>query len=152
MTFIQLPDGRKSKLKCPSRQVSRCHSPSSRCHSSSSRAQNRHFCALLGPGTPIFGHFEHKIGVFVLFWPSEPLFSGFSSTESAFLCAFALQNPHFQAFRAQNCGFCALLPFETLVFGFFEHKIGVFVLVCGKRGTWKAQFCHKNHLEGAVSA
>ena len=33
-----------------------------------------------------------------------------------------------------------------------EHKIVVFVLVCGKRGIWKAQFCHKNHLEGAVSA
>ena len=33
-----------------------------------------------------------------------------------------------------------------------EHKIGVFVLVCGKRGNWKTQFCHKKHLEGAVSA
>ena len=95
---------------------------------------------------------EHKIGIFVLFWPSEPSFSGFSSTESAFLCAFWVWNPHFREFRAQNCGFCALLPFETLVFGLFEHKIVVFVLVCGKRGNWKTQFCHKKHLEGAVSA
>ena len=30
------------------------------------RAQNRGFCALLASGTPIFGRFEHKIGVFVL--------------------------------------------------------------------------------------
>ena len=32
----------------------------------SSRAQNRGFCALLPSGTPVFGHFEHKIEVFVL--------------------------------------------------------------------------------------
>ena len=30
------------------------------------RAQNRGFCALLGSGTPVFGLFEHKIGIFVL--------------------------------------------------------------------------------------
>ena len=30
------------------------------------RAHNRHFCALLAFRTPIFGRFEHKIGVFVL--------------------------------------------------------------------------------------
>ena len=53
---------------------------------------------------------EHKIGVFVRFLPLKPSFSGISSTKSAFLCAFALQNPHFRAFRAQNRGFCALLP------------------------------------------
>ena len=70
---------------------------------------------------------EHKIGVFVLFWPSEPPFLGISSTKSAFLCAFALRNPHFRAFRAQNRGFCAFLAFATLVFGLFEHKIEVFV-------------------------
>src|SRR5574344_1483777 len=29
------------------------------------RAQNRGFCALLGSETPVFGLFEHKIGVFV---------------------------------------------------------------------------------------
>ena len=152
MTFIQLPDGRKSKLNCSSRQVSRCHSPCSRCHSPSSRAQNRHFCALFAFGALVFGLFEHEIGFFVRFLPLEPLFSGFSSTKSGFLCFFGLRNPRFRAFRAQNRGFCALLPFGTLVFGHFEHKIGLFVLVCGKRGTWKAQFCHKNHLEGAVSA
>ena len=71
---------------------------------------------------------EHKIEVFVHFWGLELSFSGISSTKSGFLCAFCLRNPHFRAFRAQNRGFCALLPFETLVFGHFEHKIGFFVL------------------------
>ena len=51
----------------------------------------------------------------------------FPSTKSAFLCAFSLRNPHFQGFRAQNRGFCALLALETLIFGVFEHKIRVFV-------------------------
>ena len=71
---------------------------------------------------------EHKIGIFVRFLPLEPSFSGISSTKSRFLCAFTLRNPCFQSFRAQNRGFCALLPFETPVFGSFEHKIGIFVL------------------------
>ena len=71
---------------------------------------------------------EHKIGVFVLFWLPEPPFSGVLSTKSRFLCAFALRNPHFRAFRAQNLGFCAFFGFGTPVFGRFEHKIGVFVL------------------------
>ena len=31
------------------------------------RAQNRHFCALFGAGTPIFGLPEHKNGIFVRF-------------------------------------------------------------------------------------
>ena len=53
----------------------------------SSRAQNRHFCALFAFGTLVFGHFEHKIEVFVRFCPPEPPFSGFPSTKSAFLCA-----------------------------------------------------------------
>ena len=51
------------------------------------RAQIRGFCAFLAFGTRLFGHFEHKIGVFVLFWPLKPLFSGISSTKSAFLCS-----------------------------------------------------------------
>ena len=51
------------------------------------RAQNRHFCAFLAFGTPVFGHFEHKIEVFVRFWGLEPSFSGFSSTKSGFLCS-----------------------------------------------------------------
>ena len=50
------------------------------------------------------------------------------STKSAFLCFFCLRNPHFRAFRAQNRGSCAFLAFGTLVFGLFEHKIGIFVL------------------------
>ena len=53
---------------------------------------------------------NHKIGVFVLVWPSRPSFSGFSSTKSRFLCLFGLRNLSFRAFRAQNRGFCALLP------------------------------------------
>ena len=71
------------------------------------RAQNRHFCALFAFGTPIFGHFEHKIGIYVLFLASQPPFLAYSSTKSEFLCAFCLRNPHFRAFRAQNRQFCA---------------------------------------------
>ena len=108
----------------------------SRCQSPSPRAQNRGFCALLGFVTLVFGHFEHKIEVFVRFWGLEPSFSGISSTTSRFLCAFSLRDPRFRAVRAQNRGFCALFAFKTLVFGLSEHKIEVFVLVnlmCSKR-------------------
>ena len=66
------------------------------------RAQNRHFCALLGSGSPVFGHFEHKIEVFVRFEALEPPFSGVSSTKSGLLCAFGCRDPRFKAFRAQN--------------------------------------------------
>ena len=93
----------------------------------SSRAQNQGFCSFLAFRTLIFRPFEHKIEVFVRFLPSEPPFSGFSSTKTAFLCFFGLPNPHFQAFRAQNRGFCALFAFGTAVFRVFEHKIGMFV-------------------------
>ena len=51
----------------------------------------------------------------------------FPSTKSGFLCFFGLRDPRFQAFRAQNRGFCALLGSGTLVIGLFEHKIGMFV-------------------------
>ena len=50
---------------------------------------------------------EHKIEVFVLFWPSKPLFSGILSTKSRFLCVFTLRAP---------------------LFGRFEHIICIFVL------------------------
>ena len=60
----------------------------SRCQSLYFRAHKRHFCALLAFGTPVFGHSEHKIEVFVRFWPSEPPFSSVSSTKSGFLCSF----------------------------------------------------------------
>ena len=83
---------------------------SSRCQSPSSRAQKLHFCAFLAFGTPVFRLFKHKIGVFVLFWPSRPSFSAISSTKSRFLCAFGLRDPRFRAFRAHNRGGCALLP------------------------------------------
>ena len=64
---------------------------------------------------------------FLLFLCRSPIFP---STKSAFLCAFCLRNPRFRAFRAQNRGFCALLPSEPPVFGRFEHKIEVFVRFC----------------------
>ena len=89
---------------------------------------SRGFCAFFAFETPIFRHFEHKIGVFVLFLPSRPPFSGISSTKLGFLCFFGLRNPRFRAFRAQNRGFCALLAFGTPIFGTFEHKIAIFVL------------------------
>ena len=82
------------------------------------RAQNRGFCALFGSGTLVFGRFEHKIGVFVRFWPSEAPFLGFSSTKSRFLCAFGLRNPRFRAFRAQNRGFCGFfVKFRAKIIG-----------------------------------
>ena len=37
------------------------------------RAQNQVFCALLAFGIAIFGHFEHKIGVFVRFCQLDEL-------------------------------------------------------------------------------
>ena len=79
----------------------------SRCQSQSPRAQNRDFCALLPSGTPIFGHFEHKIEVFVRFCPQKPSFSGLSSTKTGFLCAFGQLFPGFGTSRAQNRHFCA---------------------------------------------
>ena len=103
------------------------HGCSSRCQSLSFRAQNRHFCVRIGNFSLVFAPPEHKIGVFVLFWPSQPSFSGISSTKSGFLCAFRVWNPRFRAFRAQNRGFCALLPFGTPIFWHFEHKNGIFV-------------------------
>ena len=89
-----------------------------------------HCVGLLLHPSPPATLFEHKIEVFVRFWGLEPLFSGFSSTKSRFLCFFGGWNPCFRAIRAQNRGFCALLGFETLIFGRFEHKIEVFVLFC----------------------
>ena len=71
--------------------------------------------------------FEHKIEVFVRFLPSEPPFSGVSSTKSRFLCAFAFRTPRFRAFRAQNRGFVRYLPSEPPLSSLFEHKIGIFV-------------------------
>ena len=68
--------------------------------------------------------FEHKIGVFVRFWGPEPPFLGFSSTKSAFLCAFGLRNPHFRAFRAQNRGFCVRMGDFSEILGCFDTKSG----------------------------
>ena len=76
---------------------------------------------------PLFRLPEHKIGIFVRFLPPEPSFSGILSTKSAFLCQKEQFFPGFYPFRAQNRDFCALFAFGTLVFGLFEHKIGIFV-------------------------
>ena len=81
---------------------------------------------------------------FLLFLCRSPFFP---STKSGFLCFFDLRNPHFRAFQAQNRGFCALLPFETPVFGHFEHKIGVFVLGRRKSGIGK-----RNHGDAFASS
>ena len=51
------------------------------------RAQNRDFCALLPSETPIFRHFEHKIGIFVSETAIFPWFWPLSSTKSGFLCS-----------------------------------------------------------------
>ena len=61
-------------------------------------------------------------------YASRCQFPLFPSTKSGFLCALGVWNPRFQAFRAQNRGFCALLGFGTLVFRLFEHKKPKFVL------------------------
>ena len=66
---------------------SQCQFLPSRSPLTSSRAQNWGFCALLPSETPIFGHSEHKIEVFVRFLPPKPSFSGISSTKLAFLCS-----------------------------------------------------------------
>ena len=98
---------------------------------------------------------EHKIGVFVLFWPSGPSFSGISSTKSRFLCFFGLRDPRFRAFRAQNQGFCALLPSETPIFRPSEHKIEVFVSemaifpwICPLSSTKSAFLCSRGGESG----
>ena len=68
---------------------------------------------------------EHKIGIFVHFWPSEPPFSGISSTKSRFLCFFGLRDPRFRAFRAQNRGFCARLLNWMSGLGHFPADRGI---------------------------
>ena len=72
----------------------------------------------------------------------------FPSTKSWFLCAFALRNPHFRAFRARKWLFCVRMGNFSLVFGHFEHKIGVFVLGkwSGERSViivWSIMVCRK---------
>ena len=69
----------------------------------------------------------HVYGKRLCGYASRCQFPLFSSTKTAFLCAFCLRDPQFRAFRAQNRGFCAFLAFGTLIFGCFEHKIEVFV-------------------------
>ena len=77
------------------------------------RAQNRGFCALFAFGTLVFGHFEHKIGVFVLFWAAKPTFLGFPRTKSAFLCACYGNTGLWKQKSAQIFCFCALLIYYS---------------------------------------
>ena len=51
------------------------------------QAQKGLFCVRKGNFSQVLPHPEHKIGVFVLFWPSGPPFSGISSTKLRFLCS-----------------------------------------------------------------
>ena len=81
-------DGRKnSRATHPAFFLSPIRNRGDAYHFRAFRAQNRGFCALFAFGTPVLRHFEHKIGIFVRFYPPEPPFSGFSSTKSAFLCS-----------------------------------------------------------------
>ena len=59
-----------------------------------------------------------------------PWFWLFPSTKSAFLCAFALRNPHFRVFQAQKRYFCVRNGDISLVLALPEHKIGIFVRFC----------------------
>ena len=77
------------------------------------RAQNRGFCALFAFGTLVFGHFEHKIGVFVLFWAAKPTFLGFPRTKSAFLCACYGNTGLWKQKSAHIFCFCALLIYYS---------------------------------------
>ena len=84
---VQNPYGR------PEQVIKACRSPllikrmNQTHHRGSPRAQNRGFCALLPSETLIFRPFEHKIEVFVRFWPQKPSFSGLPSTKIGFLCS-----------------------------------------------------------------
>ena len=60
-----------------------------------------------------FEHFEHKIGVFVRFWPSEPSFWGISSTKSGLLCACYGNTGLWKQKSAQIFCFCALLIYYS---------------------------------------
>ena len=62
---------------------------------------------------PISSLPEHKIGVFVLFWPSEPPFSGISSTKPGFLCACYGNTGLWKQKSAQIFCFCALLIYYS---------------------------------------
>ena len=46
------------------------------------------------------------------------------STKSGFLCAFALRNPRFLAFRVQNRGFCVRMGDFSEILGCFDTKSG----------------------------
>ena len=46
-------------------------------------------------------------------------------------CQFLPSRSPLSSSRAQNWGFCALLPFRTLDFRLFEHKIAIFVRFWG---------------------
>ena len=53
-------------------------------------------------------------------------------------CQFLPSRSPLTSSRAQNRGFCALLPSRTLDFGLFEHKIDIYVLVKPGKQHWEA--------------
>ena len=57
-------------------------------------------------------------------YASRCQFPLFPSTKSGFLCAFALRNPRFLAFRVQNRGFCVRMGDFSEILGCFDTKSG----------------------------
>ena len=90
-----------------------------------------------------------------LLFASRCQFPIFSSTKSGFLCQNRQFSPGFCSSRAQNRDFCALFAFGTLVFGLFEHKIGIFVSeraifpwflpLSSTKSAFLCAFCLRNH-------
>ena len=66
------------------------------------------------------------------------------STKSAFLCAFWLRDPHFQAFRAQNWHFCVRMGDFSEIFGRFDTKRE---FLCSGSITMGVPANHRAHLK-----
>ena len=109
------------------------------------RAQKLGFCALLPFRAALFRLSERKTTLFAHFWASRQHFSGLSSAKVGFLRAFGLPKRHFPAFRAQNCTFCALLAFPTVLFRPFERKTALFARFWPSRRHFSGQPSSKSH-------
>ena len=66
----------------------------------------------------------HVYGKRLCGYASRCQFPLFSSTKTAFLCAFCLRDPHFWHFRAQNRGFCVRMGDFSEILGCFDTKSG----------------------------
>ena len=88
------------------------------------RAQNRHFCALFGFGTPIFRPFEHKIGVFVSEWAIFQRFLVFLTQKWGF-CARGKHNNGSSCKSPRTLQKCKFLITRQLTFRAVlgEHKL-----------------------------